>query len=187
MKIIENYEIIYHADCILEHEQWVIWLQPIQTQWMLLLSLRNILQVAMRQCLIQIILSWVSETHIWRIQWRWSIFTFSSCLLSEQKDKKDPLCESVCKMSESITNLIEQRQQQPQLKYLYMWQNLDRLFQKMSDNDVDELNMEYLRMAYAKIKNIDVWIAIIHMISAECSFFILTILIDYYEYSEINK
>lgn len=37
------------------------------------------------------------------------------------------------------------------LKFDYIWQNLDKLFQKMPDNAVDELNVKFMQMAFEKI------------------------------------
>lgn len=54
-------------------------------------------------------------------------------------------------MSKSISEYVARRQEEP-LKFLYIWQNLDRLFQKMTGADIDELNVEFINMAYAKIK-----------------------------------
>lgn len=69
----------------------------------------------------------------------------------QAKKKSDPLSDSIVNISNSISELVSNRQKEQTLKYSYIWQNLDHLFQKMSEEDVTDLNMEYMKMAYEKI------------------------------------
>lgn len=45
----------------------------------------------------------------------------------------------------------EGRYEKPALKFDYIWANLDQFFQKMSPQDVDELNFKFIQMAYEKV------------------------------------
>lgn len=52
-------------------------------------------------------------------------------------------------MSQSLTEYVNQKkaghtdneQRTPTLKFMYIWQNLDNLFQQMTHDDINELNM----------------------------------------------
>lgn len=79
-------------------------------------------------------------------------YCFEIIFLWEQATKKkDPLTESVFNMTKSISEFVTQRRADEPLKFLYIWQNLDRLFQKISTEDVDALNVKFINMAYEKI------------------------------------
>lgn len=61
-------------------------------------------------------------------------------------------------MANSIKELVkgstEERPEKIGLKFDYIWQNLDKLFQKLPADDVDELNVKFMQMAYEKIPRV---------------------------------
>lgn len=61
-------------------------------------------------------------------------------------------------MANSIKELVkgstEERPEKSGLKFDYIWQNLDKLFQKLPADDVDELNVKFMQMAYEKIPRV---------------------------------
>lgn len=40
---------------------------------------------------------------------------------------------------------------QPSLKYAYIWQNLDNLFQQLDQQDVNDLNLKFMTLTCEKI------------------------------------
>lgn len=70
------------------------------------------------------------------------------------------LTDSINKISESNSVLAEKRKH-PKLtsvpavtidfKYSFMWQNIERLFQKLSEDDVDDLNYQFITLTRNKI------------------------------------
>lgn len=65
--------------------------------------------------------------------------------------------ESVVDMTKAISKYFEGSAgttvQQPAYKFGYIWQNLDNLFQQMTQADVNDLNLEYISLAMEKLKN----------------------------------
>lgn len=41
----------------------------------------------------------------------------------------------------------------PTLKFQYIWQNLDNLFEQMSQEAVNELNLKFITLAMEKVNN----------------------------------
>lgn len=39
----------------------------------------------------------------------------------------------------------------PELKFAYIWQNLDNLFQQLDQNDVNDLNLKFISLTCDKI------------------------------------
>lgn len=83
-------------------------------------------------------------------------------LIQASKKRKTPdLVESsVVEMSRAFSNYVSQKKQgseatqtQPSLKYNYIWQNLDNLFQQMSQEDVNELNLKFITQAFEKLQS----------------------------------
>lgn len=67
------------------------------------------------------------------------------------------MTESIANISESMFALVERKQLEtkrsnPALKYAFMWQNLERLFAKLSEEDVDDLNYQFITLTRSKIK-----------------------------------
>lgn len=67
------------------------------------------------------------------------------------------MTESIANISESISALVGRKQLEtksnnPVLKYAFMWQNLERLFAKLSEEDVDDLNYQFITLARSKIE-----------------------------------
>lgn len=67
--------------------------------------------------------------------------------------------DSIANISESISVLVEKEQQQPSttapdFKYTFMWQNLERLFAKLSDEVIDDLNYEFITLTRNKISEL---------------------------------
>lgn len=61
-------------------------------------------------------------------------------------------------MTKVFSSYVNQKQgseptpKQPDLKFAYIWQNLDNLFQQMSQEDVNELNLNFVTQAIERIK-----------------------------------
>lgn len=58
-----------------------------------------------------------------------------------------------------LTNYVSQKKEdaeakpkQPDLQFAFIWQNLDNLFKQMSQDDVNELNLQFMTQAIAKIQ-----------------------------------
>lgn len=62
-------------------------------------------------------------------------------------------------MANSIRELANEmaqkqdRQEKSSLKFDYIWRNLDTFFQRLSPEDVDELNVKFIQMAYERVKH----------------------------------
>lgn len=62
-------------------------------------------------------------------------------------------------MTKAFSNYVSQKKQDtepmqknPNLKFLHIWQNLDNMLQQMSQEDVNELNMKFMTLAYEKLQ-----------------------------------
>lgn len=66
---------------------------------------------------------------------------------------------SVVEMSKALTDYMTNKKpqgsvetaSQPQLKFGYIWQHLDQLFQQMTHDQVNELNRKFVNMAFEKL------------------------------------
>lgn len=69
----------------------------------------------------------------------------------------DPVESSFVDFSKSLTTYIGQKKDdgeaQSTLKFNYIWQNLDNLFQQMDQVDVNELNLKFITLAMEKINS----------------------------------
>lgn len=72
---------------------------------------------------------------------------------------------SVVEMTKVLSSYVTQKKQgsevtqkQPDLKFSYIWQNLDNLLQQMSQEDVNDLNMKFMTLAFEKIQKQKQWI-----------------------------
>lgn len=81
--------------------------------------------------------------------------------ISHQPEKNDdPLYGATrpdtyaARTSTSIAAATQQPHQQIEsvLKYAYVWQHLERLYQKLSDEAIDEMNIQFINQAYEKTK-----------------------------------
>lgn len=58
-------------------------------------------------------------------------------------------------ISEFVRNDIEKQKENvrpKELKFEYIWLNLDKIFRKLPEDAVDELNVKYINMAYEKLQ-----------------------------------
>lgn len=67
--------------------------------------------------------------------------------------KKDVVSESVISLSKCLTDYVHHKTQlshEPQktLKFNHLWAYLDKLFEKMTPEQVDELNFKFIEMAF---------------------------------------
>lgn len=47
---------------------------------------------------------------------------------------------------------LASRPDEPKLKYTYIWQNLDNLFQQINDqNEINELNLKFMQLTFEKL------------------------------------
>lgn len=59
---------------------------------------------------------------------------------------------SMFEMAKSLTTFVGQkRANEPGLKFAYIWNNLDNLFQQMTQDEVNELNFKFVTLAFEKI------------------------------------
>lgn len=75
-----------------------------------------------------------------------------------KEQEHDPLLvESMVSMAKSIMQLANEatakqdRYEKNELKFGYIWGNLDRFFEKLPPEDVDELNLKFIQMAHDKV------------------------------------
>lgn len=63
-------------------------------------------------------------------------------------------------MSGALTNYLQAKPteglasgpNEPKLKYNYMWQNLDNLFQQINDqNEINELHQKFMQLTFEKL------------------------------------
>lgn len=87
-----------------------------------------------------------------------SVYSYES---KSKKSKFDAVENSLASMTKAFSSFVEKKAMdssgpktsaQPELKFIYIWQNLDQLFQQLPQADVNELNMMYMSQAYEKIK-----------------------------------
>lgn len=72
-----------------------------------------------------------------------------------EKKKKDVLAESVVNLSTNISNMISTQNRakdEVPMKYESILRNLDNMFQKMDEEAVFELNVQFVSMAFDKMK-----------------------------------
>lgn len=68
---------------------------------------------------------------------------------------------SVMEMTKVFSNYVTNKKDdsrvetvtQPTLKFNYIWQNLDHLFQQMTQDQVNDLNIKFMNLAFEKIQN----------------------------------
>jgi len=76
----------------------------------------------------------------------------------QQHDDDPLLVESLLSISNSIRELIKgatkESHNKPALQFEYIWQNLDKMFQKLPEEAVDELNVKFIQLAYEKIPKV---------------------------------
>lgn len=87
---------------------------------------------------------------------------FKTILQASKKSKKssDAVESSLTKMTDTLSafmqNKNDAKQQQPSveppLKFAYIWQNLDHLFQKLDQQDVIDLNLKFITLTCEKLK-----------------------------------
>lgn len=75
-----------------------------------------------------------------------------------KEQENDPLLvESMVSMAKSIMQLANEatakqdRYEKNSLKFGYIWGNLDKFFERLPPEDVDELNLKFIQMAYDKV------------------------------------
>lgn len=87
-----------------------------------------------------------------------SVYAYES---KSKKPKIDAVESSVIEMTKALSSyvskkttdsIVEQKPQKPELKFGYIWQNLDNLFQQLSQDDINELNLNFITQSCAKIK-----------------------------------
>lgn len=85
---------------------------------------------------------------------------FFSLQASKKRKTPDLAESSVIEMSKALSSYIGKKNESdgkketnPTLKFGYIWQNLDNLFQQMAQEDVNELNLNFITMAVAKIND----------------------------------
>lgn len=66
---------------------------------------------------------------------------------------------SVVEMSKVLTNYMSTKKDQSStvttsqpLKFDYIWRNLDQLFQQMSQDQVNDLNRQFMNLAFQKLE-----------------------------------
>lgn len=88
-----------------------------------------------------------------------SVYSYES---KSKKTKVDSVENSFAQMTKVLSSfvekkaaepIVEQTPPQPGLKFGYIWQNLDNLFQQLPQADVNELNLKFMSLAYDKIKD----------------------------------
>lgn len=65
---------------------------------------------------------------------------------TQPNKRKDPLAAVT---SIDVTTCQEPETQSP-LKYAFVWQHLERLYEKLNDEEIDELNIKFINQAYEK-------------------------------------
>lgn len=78
---------------------------------------------------------------------------------AKKRPKKNDLSQSISDISKSISVLVERKQQEPKrpatdMKYAFMWQNLERLFTNLPDSDIDDLNYQFVTLTRSKIARV---------------------------------
>ncbi len=62
------------------------------------------------------------------------------------------MANSIKELADGVTER-QARSEKAELKFDYIWRNLDSFFQKLPPEDVDELNFKFIQMAYERVKN----------------------------------
>lgn len=75
-------------------------------------------------------------------------------VLLQPRKRKDPLASDkhATRYRTIATGRTQQRQIEPGLKYTYVWQHLEKLYEKLNEEEIAEFNVQFINQVFEKTK-----------------------------------